>query len=218
MSIAKGRTDCEAERDTIMRGFNDLLMILKQSKNQTEVQAKSTLYDIIHNKCLSDEERLTQMSPLNALLTEQEELDIRIRSTILIGLFSFWELSLKAICEYYKIDISCFKGKRKESKSPNKKIDYSVNDYINAIFHSRHPKNIDVISSEIKELRNYMTHGNAKGTRKSIIENLILKYPEFCIAKSPDGYFITSYDGMDNILKIINDGLMCAEAAAKSLT
>lgn len=216
MTIAKGRTDCEAERDTIGQGFHELLKVLKLAKKQVEVQAKAELYDIINDKSLSDEERQDQMRSFEDMLAEQEESDIRIRRTVLIGLFAFWELSLKDLCEYYKIKISKAEKNKKNDKS---KTEARLNeyDYINAIFQDNRPENIDLISSQVKELRNYMTHGSAGEGRQKIIDTLMIEHPEFCIAKMCGGYFISSYDGLDKMLKIINDGLRDTETTAKTL-
>lgn len=219
MKIAKGRTDCEAERDTIVLGFNDLLSVLQYSKIQTEEHAKAALFDIIHNKTLSEEERLDQMKPYRDLLSEQEEKDIRIRRTILIGLFAFWELSLKNICEYYRINVGATKGE-KVSKSYNIKnghCKYKVNDYTSALFPFRSPDIVEFISSQIKGLRNYMTHGSADEKRQAVIDSLIAAHPEFYISKNGNDYYISSYNGFESILKNISDGLQFAEKVAKDI-
>lgn len=216
MTFAKGRTDCEAERDTIVQGFHELLKVLKHAKIQTEIQAKAALYDIANDKSLSDEERWSQMKPFNKMLSEQEESDIRIRRTILIGMFSFWELSLKDLCEYYKINVTKVKNVKKGSKS-KKEPNLNENDYLHAIFHNNRPEDVGLISSQIKELRHYMTHGSAGEERQEIIDNLMTEHPDFCISKMCGGYSISSYDGLDKMLKIINDGLIDTEATAKTL-
>lgn len=216
MTIAKGRTNCEAERDTMVQGFHELLKVLKHAKSQTEIQAKAALYDIANDKSLSNEERWSQMRPFNEMLSEQEESDIRIRRTILIGLFSFWELSLKDLCEYYKINVTKAKNVKKESNS-KKRSNFSENDYLNAIFPSTRPENIGLISSQIKELRHYMTHGSGGEDRQAIIDNLITSHPDLCVSKFCGGYTISSYDGLDKMLQIINDGLTIAEKTARTL-
>lgn len=216
MSFAKGRTNCEAERDTTAQGFRELLEALKRAKNQVEVEVKAELYDIINDKSLSEQERRERMKPFEDVLTEQEESDIRIRRTILIGLFSFWELSLKDLCKYYKINVTKIKSSKKESKSKNVPI-FGENDYLNAIFRDIRPKNIGLISSQIRELRNYMTHGSAYEDRQATIDSIISSYPELCVAKSGHDYFISSYDGLDKMLQIINDGLTIAEKTARTL-
>lgn len=218
MSIAKGRTNCEAERDVIVQGFNDLLRVLRQAKHQKEVGIKSELYDIITNQSISEEEKDAQKKPFYDLLSESEESDKRIRRTILIGLFSFWELSLKGICDYYHIDVEATKqNKSQKKKQPKDKTPrLSENDYLNAIFQAERPKEVSFISSTIKELRNYMTHGSAEDDRKAVIDSLISSHPEFSVSKTQDGYFINSYDGLDHILNKIIEGLCCAEATAKA--
>lgn len=216
MTIAKGRTNCEAERDTMVQGFHELLKVLKHAKNQTEILAKAALYDIANDKSLSDEERWSQMRPFNEMLSEQEESDIRIRRTVLIGLFSFWELSLKDLCEYYKINVTKAKKNKKENKS-KRESNLSENDYLNAIFRDNRPEIIGLISSQIKELRNYMTHGSADQDRQEIIDTLMAARPDFGISKVCGGYSINSYDGLDEMLKTITDGLTDAETTAKTL-
>lgn len=219
MVIAKGRTDCEAERDTIVQGFNDLLTVLKQAKTQIEVLAKASLYDVINNKSLSKEERYCQMVPFNDLLSEQEEADIRIRCAIFIGLFSFWELSVKDICEYYDINTDDHKSIKKKTgfKSTKDYQPLKLQDYMKTIFPSELPYKVHLISLHIRELRNYMTHGSATARRREVIETLIAEKPDFFIRKTLDGYIITSYDGLKNILNVIIEGLTITENAAKSL-
>ena len=216
--IAKGRSDCEAERDTIVQGFNDLLRVLKDAKNRTEEHAKAALYDIIHDESLSDEERRTEMKGYTDLLSEQEETDIKIRRTILIGLFSFWETSLRNICDYYKIAVKKANIRKTPNKlKPDKEPIYNVTDYLTAIFHSNLPDTLELINSKIKELRNYMTHGSADAERMAIVDSLITDHPEFGIRKTANHYHIASYDGLDHILKVLNDGTVRAEMTAKTL-
>lgn len=219
MAFAKGRTNCEAERDIIVQGYTDLLKVLNHAKHQKETGIKAELYDIIIDTAISDEERQTQMSPFYEVLSEQEETDRRIRRSILIGLFSFWELSLKEVCEYYKLDVAVAKDPKpkKNNKSQNNEPHYGESDYLKAIFHTERPDKVDVISSKIKELRHYMTHGTDGVARKLAIENLMSTHPEFCISKEGGDYFITSYHGLEQILTIIKECLLCAEATAKQL-
>lgn len=220
MTFAKGRTDCETEREIITQGFKELLETLKQVKYQKSVRIKADLFDVITDCSLSNEERLTKESPLYCALAERDEMDIRIRRTILIGMFSFWELSLKNICEYYKIGISR-KNKNQDRNAPQynkeKESFFSENDYLNAIYASQRPKIISLISSEIKELRNYMTHGTANSNRKAVITNLIDKFPDFCIRESDDGFYIYSYSGLEKILDKIIEGLKYVDSSATGL-
>lgn len=216
MTIATGRTDCKSEREIIVQGFMDLLRILKATKKQNEENVQKSLSDIEKDKTLSEEERRILISPYYDLLSEQEESDIRIRRTILIGLFSFWELSLKNICEYYHINGVATKEKKTTIRKRNSDRLYSVNDYIKAIFNSIVPHEIEIICTQIKELRNYMTHGKADNKRQIIIDSLIAAHPEFCIIKKCEDYCLTSYNGIESILNYISNGLQLAEKTAKN--
>lgn len=62
-----------------------------------------------------------------------------------------------------------------------------------------------------------MTHGSAGEGRQSIINTLMAARPDFGISKVCGGYSINSYDGLDKILQIINDGLTIAETTARTL-
>ena len=62
-----------------------------------------------------------------------------------------------------------------------------------------------------------MTHGSAGEGRQEIIDTLMAARPDFGISKVCGGYSINSYDGLDKILQIINDGLVDAETTAKTL-
>ena len=193
-----------------------MLNALIRAKKQTDIHAKASLYDILKDDSISDDERLTISKAFNDLLSDQEEKDIRIRQAILIGLFSFWEISLHDICEYYGIwpTTSSTSSKDKKPTKQSYKL-YSYN-YLNAIYSSKIPESSNLIESQIKELRNYMTHGCADSRRQAILDNLLTAYPEFHISSTNDTYYISDYAGLYNILKIISDELKDAENTAKN--
>lgn len=207
MTIALGRTSCEAERAIIVQGFNDLLEILNRTRRQNEVHVMSSINGVIKDEKLSDDERETEMKNCNELLIEQDESGVRMRRVILIGIFSFWELSLKDICEYYQLN----------SLMSNKHGHKTESDYLDVIFQDNRPEIIHVISSQIKELRNYMTHGSAGEKRQNVIDELMSVHPEFGISKEHNDYYINSYDGIANILKYVTKGIINAENEAKSI-
>lgn len=216
MTISTARTDCKSEREIVVQGFSDLLRVLKVTKKQNEENIQKFISDIEKDITLSEEERRILISPYYDLLSEQEESDIRIRRTILIGLFSLWELSLKNICEYYHIDGGTTIEQKTTIRKRNNHRLYSVNDYITAIFNRIIPHEIEIICTQIKELRNYMTHGKVDNKRQIIIDSLIVAHPEFCIIKKCEDYCITSYNGLECILNCIYNGLQLAEKTAKT--
>jgi len=62
-----------------------------------------------------------------------------------------------------------------------------------------------------------MTHGSADKDRQATIDRLMSANPDFCISKISGDYYLTAYNGLDNILKIIENGLVIAETTAKTL-
>lgn len=214
MAIAKGRTDCEAERDTIVQGFVDMLKVLKQAKNQKENGIKSVLYDILTDHSFSAEEQRDSMRPYEDLLSEQEEIDIRIRRAIFIGLFSFWEISLRDITSYY--GLSCVSSRQKNEKNEQPQKPQKLSACIKAIFSDKAPECAITIADGIRELRNYMTHGSLNPDRIQAIDLLRKSHPEFCIAKCQPEYYFSSYTGIETLTDYIVQTLRLAEEAAKS--
>lgn len=218
MAIAKGQTNCRAERDTTLFGFNDLLKIANDSKLGNEAHIKANLYDIITNNDDSPEEKNTQKRPLEEALNSQEESDIRIRRAILMGLFSFWEISLKELCQYYDIALNK-KGKKNNSNqqtgnSRNKKSRFYSSDYLWSIFYDNIPEDANLIDTNIGELRNYMTHGDADNDRQQAIKNLAETHPEFDIKEGYEAH-LASYQGLLKIKELIESTLNQIETYIK---
>lgn len=217
MAVAKGITNCQSEREITATGFKDLLNVVQNAKDINESNIKAKLYDIITNPFDSPEEKDCQKQPFENALSEQEESDIRIRRVILIGIFAFWEISLKEICSFYKIPIIKNRGKKEETtntkNNSNKKVKeplYISRDYINAIYDNNIPENVKIIDSGIKQLRNFMTHGSANKDRFRIIKTLAENHPEFGI-KIEDSICLSSYDGLAKMTELIETTLTSTE-------
>lgn len=207
MAISNGMTNCESERIITADGFEDLLIVVLNSKKENEVHIKSALYDIISNSYDSDEEKEAQKIPYIEALNNQEESDIRIRRAILTGLFSFWEISLKELCRYFKIHVTKNgnKSPRKDTtKSSNKKTNdrFISADYVASIYEQNIPYNVKLIDTSIRALRNYFTHGSADEQRRNIIGTLSSNHPEYGIVVG-DQIYLSSYDGLYNIKNLI---------------
>lgn len=202
MAIAKGRTNREAERDMIIQELRDLINVVKQSKEQNDEKIKAQLYDIVSEVSISEEELQTRKSPLIDVLSEIEETHIRIRHIILIGIFSFWELSIKDILQIHDLTTT-----NKSKKSNLRKC-------INSIYGDVLPEKISIMDGGLRELRNYYTHGDLKKNKDLIIQNLIKHHPEFGITKSCSGYYLNSYSGVEAILNFVIEALHDAESIA----
>ena len=190
MTVAKGQTNCEAERDIVMQGFHDLIMVASKSKELAESAIKAQLYDILTDFTIGSDEKQSLANPLENIIEEKNEIHIRIRKSILIGLYSFMELSLKNILEYYTIAYKDT-GKLENLLSP--------------LFGNKpDPSEIMQINSGLRLLRNYMTHGSLSNRMKNEIEVLIAKHPEFGLVKGTDNFYLSSYDGLSNSLYILS--------------
>lgn len=213
MIISKGRSNCEAERDLVIQGFCDLIEVSVNAKRLKEDSIKGRLYDIITDRTLSEEERLSLQHPLEDELAEQEEQDIRIRRSVLIGIYSFWELSLLEMVNHYNLPLK--KAKKKEN-GKKKEIKGSASDYLNSIFENPMPANMQMIDSELKEFRNYMTHGSIGVDRKAVIDKMIANHSEFDICQTIEGYHLSSYNGLIAILNLLEEALEECELVAKN--
>lgn len=217
MPIAKGRTNCEAEREVLIQGFVDLLDLVNKSKIDNEAHIKAQLYDINKDN-ISLEEKKTNAHPFLNLLSEIEEKNIRIRRTILIGIFSFWELSLKHLLEYHKIEV---KKKEQRAIKPNKEKKtpiFNSTDYLYTIFDKDKPDEVCLINDYIREFRNFMTHGGGDDNRFNIIASLQAQHPEFHIEGKKTEFYIGEYSGLKEILIHVVNALDITEKKAVEIT
>ena len=102
MSFGKGRTNCQVERDIFYESFKDSISILIKSQKEEETYIKAILYDISASQYLSKEEKVSESRTYEQLLADIEEKYIRIRRTVFIGIYSYWEISLKELQDIKK--------------------------------------------------------------------------------------------------------------------
>lgn len=198
MSIAKGRSDREAERDVFTAGFYDLIEAAEKAKDCFETSIKARLYDIISDPGLPREEAETQSQPYIDELSEQEERDIRIRKSMLIGIYSFLETSLGALC----------------LQKPNRKDKEScLSSYIRAIYGKAKPlPQLRLLNGAIRPLRNQMNHGGSISKQDADrIKKLAEQHPEFCIKENSNDFYIGSYSGVRQLLDYVKDALSQVE-------
>lgn len=199
MAIAKGRPGYQAAQDFAIEGFNQLINNLIKSSNNAQESLKAQLYDIITDSKLSEEEKRTYQNPLDGYLSDIESQDIRMRSVVLLGIYSFWEVSLN---ELYNV-IS------EHNVIKHKKV--SVYDCIKLIWADKLTSNVSLIYSDIRELRNYICHRSLNEKRDSTIRKMSEEHREFAIIEDYDGFYISSYDGLREILNVIINGLKEAD-------
>ena len=206
MTITKGRTNCQSERDLVLQGFSEQLQILENSQIEQENVFKARLYDIITDYSISEDEKSSLKYPWSNELQELEERHIRIRRSVLIGLYSFWEVSLMEIVR------SIIPNYIEELKIISKKTrNFGARDYVKLIYGANAPKSIELINYNICELRNYMVHGSMNESRKSLIDELRRLHPEFCIVSQCKESYICSYNGLKALLGLLSKELEAAE-------
>ena len=207
--VAKGRTDCKGIRDEAFNSLEDLISEVEKSYNSSCDVLKAHLYDIIITPNIDNEEKRSLSLDWNRNLEDIEQKAERIRKTILIGIYSFWEQSLKDICEHYSITIEHKKG------SANKP--YGAEDYLFSIYHNSEPHNSLMLNSGFRELRNSLVHGSqtdSKSKRHSLISAFCKEYPDFYIKESGAEFFSSSYKGVMNVLNFAHQELELAEKKA----
>lgn len=209
MTIAKGRTNCKAERDLVFQGFTEQIQILEASQVEQENLLKARLYDVITDTSLSEEEKETQQLPWHTEFQELEEKHTRIRRSLFIGLYSFWEVSLLDIVNTHITDY--LEKLQSLSKESWHKPYLGAKDYAKLIYEEKIPENTHLINQNICEFRNYMVHGSSIEKRESYIKELSEKYPEFYIEAKLKSYFISDYNGLKSILSLFSRELDNAE-------
>lgn len=210
--FAKGRSNIKAERDILFQGFRDQLKTMENALKLQETEIKAQLYDIISDLTIHDEEKNTLKKGLYETLENIEEQHIRIRRSIFIGLYSFWEISLKAICDTPSLTGNTFKPQEKSDKTQS-----IVRRYLNIIYEEKIPSTASLLNGPIRELRNYMVHGTLCKNQKNTLEKFVVEYPKFCVQISCKDYIFNNYAGLFTLLNIISEELDNAEIQFKIL-
>ena len=212
MAIAKGQSDIKYERDLVRQGFDEQIDILKNDLFQQERQLKSQLYNIQSNSIIDNEEKFSIEKPLLAEHQNIQERHIRIRRTIMIGLYAFWELSLKAIF-LLKYEII---GKQIGAvKDKTKSIAWN---YLNAIYEGHIPLTALDIDSSVRVLRNHLVHGKLSKNQLEHLSSFSVNHPDLHLSISNEGCYFSNYDGLLHLLDIISLELNNAELVVCNVT
>lgn len=206
MTIAKGRTNCQSERDLVLQGFSEQLQILEGAQIEQESVFKAQLYDIITDYTISEDEKSSLKRPWSNELQELEERHIRIRRSVFISLYSFWEVSLMDLAHTHIPKMVDIARKSKRSKK------FGASDYLKLIYGCKLPPSVNIIDNNIREFRNYLVHGTLTKDRESLIDALSNSHPEFCIKGIAGNYFIDNYRGVSEMLTLFSKELDIAES------
>ena len=197
-----------------MQGFYEQLEIAQQSQYAQEARIKVKLYDIVENNVLDEKEKQSLKKPLISELEDIENKHLRIRRSILIGLYSFWEVSLNDILSSQP---SIFLHSNNDSQQKGRTTQKSKAwKYLNQIYRGNIPNTSLLINGAIRECRNYMVHGQLSSSQEEVIRTLEISNPEFCIRSICGNCIVTNYTGLRHLLKFISSELDNAEHALKT--
>lgn len=210
MAIANGISNNQAEREQVLNGFREQLEVVEQSQIVQEQSIKAKLYDIITDCSISDVERTSLEQPLNSELAIIAEKHSRIRRSIFIGLYSFWEVSLNAICDMVNFCTNTTKGYKSQKKEGNEGKSKAWI-YLNYIYGDAIPEGCLLIDGAIRILRNYMVHGNLTDSQKYDLSEFCSIHTEYSIKNLYGDFVITDYKGLTNLLDVISNQLSRAE-------
>ncbi len=216
MTISTGRTDCKAERDDTIQSFKDFLEIVSENEMRIEQNINETIHSVTSDNFISYEEQLSRKRQYEDGLYQFKSKQERIRQVFLIGLYSFWEISLSNIVKYYKKRKNKCSRTKKKHKNNGKKSSNCAN-YLNAIYRNRElPELTKIIDGGIRLLRNNFTHGSMSKEQKEKIKELSVQHPEFDIELCDFEVYLSSYKGAYEILHTVQLALDQVEEQAKS--
>lgn len=208
MAIAKGQSDIKSERNFVILGFSEQIGVLKNAQFQKGIDLKAHLLDISSNSEIGNDERLTIGKPLIEELQNIEEQHIRIRRTVLIGLYSLWELSLRAIKDMKSVKIA--DAYSEVSKNRQRSIAWN---YLNAIYAGDIPLTALEIDDSVRILRNHFVHGDLSVDNLNHLKRFSEVYPDTNLRISNNSCYFSNYDGLLNLLNFISRELNDAEQA-----
>lgn len=213
MSFGKGRTNYQVERDIFYESFKDSISILIKSQKEEETYIKATLYDISASQFLSKEEKVSESRAYEQLLADIEEKYIRIRRIVFIGIYSFWEISLKELQDIKK-------EKHIKNKPNLKNCNFSKNnsikEFIKILYNEITPE-LSILTENIRELRNYLVHGDLYEERKKYISELVQNHPEFKIHERQGSFYISDTAGLTYLCEIVYNELNNIENKLKEI-
>lgn len=208
MAIAKGKSNIKSERDLVILGIGEQISILNNDQTHIEKSINTQLVNIQSDSTIDNEEKTSIKRPLLEELQDIQEKHIRIRRTILIGMYTFWELSLQAILGLKNAKFNDSKKKNDTTKNKQKSIAWN---YLNAIYEGNIPAAALDIDDKVRVLRNHMVHGKLAEGQLAQLKDFSKCHPELYLTVSIDGCNFLNYNGLFNLLDIISSELNNAE-------
>ena len=183
--IAKGRTTIRAEIDF---GYSAYSQIIKEKEaiicDDIQYMDKE-IESITHDSTIDFEEKSSLCEPYESTKLEMEDRYAVFNRLMYCAIYSFWETSLCGILKYNGI-------------TPKRELSEKLEQ-------TGFPKNpdIELLSTSIRELRNYFVHGNLFQEREDDIQPCIEKYGALGLIKGYNSYYISSADFVQAILDLV---------------
>lgn len=230
MAIAKGRSCVMAELDILKETLESMINSTESKFRDIIDSLKAELFDIEHNKAIEPEVRNSLSYPF------YNELDIYIsqrfisRNKLVICIYSICEATLASICKDYDYKIvkesshaiksmSCANLNGRECNVKRiKRTNYYLKDYL----YSLNPAYLtdwneaNIVSTVVKDLRNYLTHSKADEKRAVRIIKSLSKCGFNCISQEDGKIIIQDIADIQQILNMCYEMLVTAEQIAKS--
>ena len=183
--IAKGRTTIRAEIDF---GYSTYTQFIKENKSIISAYMKNIdkeIESITNDLTIDFEEKISLSDPYEKTNLDKEEAYALFNKFMFCSVYGFWETSLCGILKYYGI-------------TPK---DYP-SDMLKQISFPKNP-DTDLLTTPIRELRNYFTHDSLSPKRKNAIQVCIEQYGTLGLLECNDSYCISSTDFVQTILKLV---------------
>lgn len=230
MAIAKGQSNVVTDINILQETLENIISST-ESKYQAIIDSlKARIYDIEHNPSTDNEEIKNLSGPVYYELEDYVAQRDISRNKLVICIYSICEATLSNICEVF--EISVIKEPRND-KSP--KLCPVLNDrecsvrskkqstvYLGDYLYTLNPNyksdwiEAKIVSSAIRNLRNYLTHSSDRKTRADKIVKELSTNGITSMSQIDGRIIIQDIQGVRQILHICYEMLIKAEQIAKA--
>lgn len=225
MAIAKGRSCAMVELDSLKETLENMVDFTETRFNDTINSLKANIFDIEHDDSIDNEERNSALEPYFSELENYQFQRYSSRNNYIICIYSICESVLASICADNNIKLLKETNSKREPKqcsnTNGRKNKANVNYYMNDYLYSLNPKYRDewtdafVVSTAVKKLRNYLTHGKTDRKKASIIAGELSQHGLNTISQVNGEIKIQNIESLHSILKLCCKMLVVAEQKAK---
>ena len=226
MTISKGQSCVMVELDILKDSLENMINSCEARFRETINNLKSEIFDLEHKTDIPEELKTLT----NQYYIELENYTTQryySRNKLVIAIYSICEAILESICADYKLNvvkeseprskkcphIDCKECDIKTRKKPN----FYLNDYLYTINPKYKTECTDacIVSTSIRELRNYLTHSKENAKRASMVVEKLSQDGFSDIIQRNGKVIIDKIDTIQKILMYCYNMLVEAEHRAK---